>query len=141
MMDIRPIRNDDDHRAALVEIDRLWSFPDGSPENDRLDVLATLVEVYEKDRWPRRASSPAEILRYAIAEMGRSQTGLADIVGSRSLASQILNGSRRVSLDAAQAIAAAWGIPIQLLVSGGSDGAAPPRRRRPAERTKQRDAA
>lgn len=129
-MEIRPIRNDEDHRAALAEIDRLWSFPDDSPENDRLDVLATLVEVYEKDRWPRRACSPAEILRYAIDEMGWSQTGLADVVGSRSLASQLLNGSRRVSLDAAQAITAAWGIPIQLLVSAVPDGPARPRRRR-----------
>lgn len=129
-MDIRPIRNDEDHRAALVEIDRLWSFPDDSPENDKLDVLATLVEVYEKDRWPRRSCSPAEILRYAIDEMGRSQAGLAEVVGSRSLASQLLGGSRRVSLDAAQAITAAWGIPIQLLVSAGPDGPARPRRRR-----------
>ncbi len=133
-MDIRPIRNDEDHRAALAEIDRLWSFPDDSPENDRLDVLATLVEVYEKNRWPRRACSPAEILRYAIDEMGRSQAGLAGIVGSRSLASQMLNGSRRVSLDAAQAIAAAWGIPIQLLVSAVPDGPARPRGKRASVR-------
>ena len=57
-MDIRPIRNDDDHRAALEEITRLWAFPDDSPENDKLDVLAMLVEIYEKDRWPRRPCSP-----------------------------------------------------------------------------------
>ena len=50
-MDIRPIRSDDDHRAALQEIERLWGFPDDSPENDKLDVLATLVEAYESTRW------------------------------------------------------------------------------------------
>ncbi len=115
-MDIRPIRTDDDHRAALAEIERLWAYPDDSPENDKLDVLVTLVEVYERNRWPRVACSPAEILRYAIEEMGRSQTELAEVVGSRSLASQLLSGARRVSLDAAQKISAAWQIPIQLLV-------------------------
>ena len=115
-MDIRPIRTDEDHRAALAEIERLWAYPDDSPENDKLDVLATLVEAYERWRWPRQACSPAEILHYAIDEMGRSQTELAEVVGSRSLASQILGGTRRISLDAAQKISAAWQIPIQLLV-------------------------
>ena len=116
-MDIRPIRNDEDYRAALTEIDRLWDFPDDGPENDKLDVLATLVEAYEKARWPRQACSPAEMLNYAVNEMGRTQTELARIVGSRGLASQLLSGNRRVSLNAAHKISATWRIPIQLLVA------------------------
>lgn len=140
-MDVRPIRNDEDHRAAVSEIERLWSYPDDSPENDKLDVLATLVEAYEKNRWPRRTSSSAEILSYAIGEMGRSQSELAEVVGSRSLASQIVSGSRRVSLDAAQAISTAWNIPIQLLVSAPPDGLARPRRKRGATRAKKPAAA
>ncbi len=64
-MDIRPIRTDHDNHEALKEIERLWSYPDDSPENDRLDAPATLVEVYEAERWPRRDCSQAEILRYA----------------------------------------------------------------------------
>lgn len=69
-MDIRPIRTDHDSHEALKEIERLWSYPDDNPENGRLDVLATLVEVYEAERWPRRDCSPAEILRYAGATWG-----------------------------------------------------------------------
>ena len=46
-MDIRPIRTDEDHKAALAEIDRLWGAPAGSEDGDRLDVLATLVEHFE----------------------------------------------------------------------------------------------
>lgn len=115
-MDIRPIRNDEDHRAALVEIERLWAFPDDGPENDKLDVLATLVEDYERRRWLREACSPTEVLRYAIDEMGHTQADLAAIVG-KTLASQFLKGARRISLGAAQKISAAWAIPIQLLVA------------------------
>ena len=122
-MDIRPIRTDDDHRAALEEIARLWAFPDNSPENEKLDVLATLVEVYENQRWPRRTCTPLEILNYAISEMGRSQAELAGLVG-KTLASQLLNGSRRISLSAAQKINAAWHIPIQLLVTPYETGEA-----------------
>src|SRR3546814_6686632 len=51
-MDIRPIRNDDDHRAAVDEIRALWSAEAGSADEDRLDVLATLVDEYERKRWP-----------------------------------------------------------------------------------------
>jgi HTH-type transcriptional regulator/antitoxin HigA len=116
-MDIRPIRSDDDHRAALQEIERLWEFPDNSPENDKLDVLATLVEVYEATRWPIGSISPRDILEYAISDMGRSQKELAALLGSRSQASDLLSGRRKVSLEMAQKISAAWQIPIQLLVA------------------------
>ncbi len=116
-MDIRPIRNDDDLRAAIKEIERLWGASVGSADGDKLDVLATLVDAYERDHFPVQPSTPLEMLRYAVGDMGRTQTELADVVGSRSLASQLLGGRRRISLDAAQKISAAWDIPIQLLVT------------------------
>lgn len=51
-MEIKPIRTDDEHRAALAEIERLWDAPDGSPEADRLEMLAELVEAYEQEHYP-----------------------------------------------------------------------------------------
>ena len=116
-MDIRPIRNDEDHNEALREIERLWNCPDDSPENDKLDVLATLVEAYEAKRWPASSSTPLELLQYAVTDMGRSQKELAELLGSRSQASDLLRGRRRISLRAAQKISAAWQIPIQLLLA------------------------
>ena len=116
-MDIRPIRTDADHTEALGEIERLWNAPEGSPEADKLDVLATLVSDYEDRRWPSEPASPLDILQYAVSDMGRSQKELATLLGSRSQASDLLGGRRRVSLDVAQKISAAWNIPIQLLVA------------------------
>jgi HTH-type transcriptional regulator/antitoxin HigA len=46
-MEIRPIRTDKDHRAALSEIEKLWGASSGMPEGDKLDILVTLVETYE----------------------------------------------------------------------------------------------
>jgi HTH-type transcriptional regulator / antitoxin HigA len=117
MMDLRPIRNDEDLRSALAEVERLWGAPEGSPEGDKLDILATLIDAYERDHFPVSPSTPLEMLRYAVGDMGHTQSELAEIVGSRSLASQILSGTRRISLDAAQKISASWQIPIQLLVT------------------------
>jgi HTH-type transcriptional regulator / antitoxin HigA len=115
-MEIRPIRTDDDHKAALVEIDRLWGAPAGSPEGDRLDVLATLVERYEDTRWPIPAASPVEVLKFVMEQNGRSQTDLANLLGSRPRASEILNGRRDLTLDNIRLLAREWHIPAGALV-------------------------
>jgi HTH-type transcriptional regulator/antitoxin HigA len=92
-MQIRPIRTSKNHRAALAEIEKLWGASTGTPEGDKLDILVTLVETYEERRWPlrsRRRFDPVDVLRYAIEELGHSQAELADILGSRSRASEVL---------------------------------------------------
>ena len=118
-MDIRPIRNDKDHRAALGEIESLWGARQGTPEGDKLDVLVALVDAYEEARWPlkgRRRFDPVDVLRYAIDELGHTQAELADILGSRSRASEILSRRRPLTLEMIQKITASWKIPADLLV-------------------------
>ena len=64
-MQIRPIRTDKDHRAALAEIEKLWGASSRTPEADKLDILVTLVETYEERRWPiksRRRFDPVDLL-------------------------------------------------------------------------------
>ncbi len=118
-MQIRPIRTDKDHRAALIEIDKLWGASSGTPEGDKLDILVTLVETYEERRWPlkrRRRFDPVDVLNYAIEELGHSQAELADILGSRSRASEVLARRRPLTLEMIQKINADWKIPADLLV-------------------------
>lgn len=116
-VEIRPIRSDADHRNALQEIERLWGAPLGTPDGDRLDVLATLVEAYEEQHFPIPAADPIEILHFAITDMGRSQSELASLLGSRARASEILNRKRALSLGQIRAISAAWNLPIALLAA------------------------
>jgi HTH-type transcriptional regulator/antitoxin HigA len=118
-MQIRPIRTDKDHRAALAEIEKLWGAASGTPEGDKLDILVTLVETYEERRWPlksRRRFDPVDVLQYAIDELGHSQAQLAEILGSRSRASEVLARRRRLTLEMIQKITAVWKIPADLLV-------------------------
>ncbi|QWG14942.1 transcriptional regulator [Bradyrhizobium sediminis] len=118
-MQIRPIRNDKDHRAALAEIEKLWGASSGTSEGDKLDILVTLVETYEERRWPlksRRRFDPVDVLQYAIEELGHSQAELADILGSRSRASEVLARRRPLTLEMIQKINASWKIPADLLV-------------------------
>ena len=117
-MEIHPIRNDDDHRAALSEIERLWNAPEGSEEEAKLDILATLVEKYEESRWPVDASDfdPVDALHYAIEEMGHTQAELAELPGSRSRASEILSRQRSLTIEMIRLVAEAWKIPVELLI-------------------------
>jgi HTH-type transcriptional regulator / antitoxin HigA len=116
-MDIRPIRNDADHTAALKEIESLWDAAKGTLEADRMEVLAIVLEEYENKRWPFPQYTPLEILNYAVNEMGRSQSELAELLGSRSRASELLSGKRPLTLEAVRKISAAWNIPAQLLIA------------------------
>jgi antitoxin component HigA of HigAB toxin-antitoxin module len=117
-MDIHPIRNDKDHRAALVEIESLWNAPDGSEESAKLDILATLVEKYEEGRWPIEQPDwdPVDVLHYAINEMGHTQAELSKILGSRSRATEILKRHRTLTVEMIHAISEAWKIPAALLI-------------------------
>ena len=118
-MEIRPIRTDKDHRAALGEIEKLWGASSGTPEGDKLDILVTLVETYEERRWPlrsRRRFDPVDALRYAIDELGHTQAELADILGSRSRASEVLARRRPLTLEIIRRINVSWQIPADLLV-------------------------
>ena len=118
-MDIRPIRTDKDHKAALAEIDRLWGAAPGTADGDKLDILVVLVETYENRRFPfknRRKFDPIDVLRYAIDELGHTQVELAEILGSRSRASEVLRRRGPLTLEMIQRINAAWKIPADLLV-------------------------
>jgi HTH-type transcriptional regulator / antitoxin HigA len=118
-MEIRPIRTDKDHRAALAEIDACWGAPEGTEEGDRLDVLLALVEIYEAKRWPidrDEGFDPIDVLNYAIEELGHTQAELAELLDSRSRASEILSRRRALTVDMIHKISEAWKIPADLLV-------------------------
>src|SRR5258708_803458 len=119
IMDIRPIRTDEDHRAALVAIEACWGAPEGTEEGDKLDVLSALVEIYEAKRWPIEASAsfdPIDVLHYAVTELGHTQTELAELLGSRSRASEILARRRALTVEMIHKISETWKIPAELLV-------------------------
>jgi len=118
-MDIRPIHTDEDHRAALEAIEALWGAAEGTEDGDRLDVLLALVDLYEAKRWPIEVDGifdPIDVLRYAIDELGHTQAELAELLGSRSRASEVLSRRRALTVEMIHKIGEAWKIPADLLV-------------------------
>ena len=118
-MDIRPIRTDKDHRGALAAIEALWGADEGTEDSDKLDVLVALVDIYEAKRWPIESNGifdPIDVLRYAIDELGHSQAELAELLGSRSRASEVLSRRRALTVEMIHKIGEAGRIPANLLV-------------------------
>jgi HTH-type transcriptional regulator/antitoxin HigA len=117
-MEIHPIRSQADYDAAVAEIERLWDAEPRTDDGDKLDILATLVEKYENERWPIDTSrlDPIDMLDYLITEGGHTQAELAQLLGSRSRASEILNRRRALTVEMIHKISTEWKVPAELLI-------------------------
>lgn len=113
-MEISPIRTDADHRRAIEEIDRLWGAREGTPEGDRLDILATLVDAYEDKRWPMAEMDPSRRSRLRCCTRA-ARADLAALIG-QSRATEVLKRRLALTLPMIRKIAAAWHVPEQVLV-------------------------
>ena len=99
-MHIRPIRTDEDHETALREIRALWGAEDGTEAGDRLDVLTTLAETYERRRWPIEPLDPVRAIEAAMEMNGYTRAELAALIGP-SPATEILARHRDLRLPEA----------------------------------------
>jgi HTH-type transcriptional regulator/antitoxin HigA len=116
-MDIRPLVTPDDHAAALREIDRLWGAEVGTDDGDKLDLLATLVERYEEQHFPLGEADPVETIRVHMELTGRTQRDLAELLGSPSRASEVLNRKRALTMDMVHKLHKAWKMPADALIT------------------------
>lgn len=115
-MQIRPIRTDADHAAALRRIDELMDAEAGTREADELDVLATLVEAYEDRHVPIADPDPLAAIQFRMEQLGLSRKDLEPLLGSRGRVSEVLNGRRALSLQMIRRLNRELGIPLESLV-------------------------
>jgi len=115
-MEIKPIRNERDHQRALGEIERLWDASTGTPKGDRLEVLVTLVEAYERVHFPLDPPDPLEAIRFRLEQQGLSPKALIGVIGSRTRVYEVLRGSRPLSLAMIRRLHERLGIPADVLI-------------------------
>jgi len=113
---IRPIRSDADHERALAEVRRLWGAEPGSPEADALEVLAVLIDDYERTRWPIARVDAVAAIEAHLATTGLGLGDLAELVGSEDDAAAILGRRRRLTIDMVARLSDAWKLPADWLV-------------------------
>jgi HTH-type transcriptional regulator/antitoxin HigA len=114
--EVRPIRTKRDHEAALKEIERLWGARTGTPEGDRLDVLATLVDAYEAEHYPMDPPDPIEAIKFRMEQQGLTRRDLEEIFGSRTRIAEVLNRKRGLSIAMIRRLHERLGISADVLI-------------------------
>lgn len=117
-MDIRPIRTEADYKSALKEVSRLMeSDPDiGTPDGDRLDVLATLVQAYEAKHFPIDLPDPVEAIKFRMEQAGLTPKDLEPMIGRRNRVYEVLNRKRSLTLPMIWKLHKELGIPAENLI-------------------------
>lgn len=114
---LRPVRNSDDHAAAVAALERLLDAGAADEAHPLADLAATLGELigdYE-DRQPRPAVSGADLLRFLMQQHALSQADLPE-VGSQGVVSEILSGKRTLNLRHARALSQRFGVGVEAFV-------------------------
>lgn len=116
MTTIQPIRTAADYEAALEQIDRLMDIAEpGTAEEDALDVLATLVEVYEANHHPIDPPDPIGALEHYLDRKGLDRKDLVPYIGTIGRVHEIMNRRRSLTLVMMRKLSSATGIPLSTL--------------------------
>ena len=117
-MEIRPIHNDDDHKAALREVSAYFDNEPapGTPDGDRFEILLTLVEAYEARRYPIDLPDPVEAIKFRMDQAGLTPKDLVPAIGRINRVYEILNRKRPLTLSMIWKLHQEFGIPAECLI-------------------------
>lgn len=115
-MKYKLIKSNKEYQTALERLDKIFDAKKGSAEADELELLSMLIEQYEDKHFPLNLPDPIEAIKFRMEQMGYTQTDLANAIGLKSRASEILNRKRKLTLDMIRSLNEKMNIPIELLV-------------------------
>ena len=117
-MDIKPIRTDRNYKAALEEIgDLMEQDPElGTPDGDRLDILSTLVQVYEQRQFPMDLPDPVEAIKFRMDQQGLKPKDLEPMIGQLNRVYEVLNRKRPLTMAMVWRLHTGLGIPAESLI-------------------------
>ena len=110
-MEIRPIKSETDYEATLKEIEGLMSAEPDSPQGDRLDVLVTLVEAYEREQYPIGFPDPVEAIKFRMEQQGLSVEDLVPVIGRKNRVYEVLARKRPLTLRMIEGLHERFSIP------------------------------
>jgi HTH-type transcriptional regulator / antitoxin HigA len=120
MYKLQPIKDRQDHQSALIEIERLFEAEQGTPEFDKLEILVTLVEEYERKHEPILPPEPIEAILYYLESRGLAKQDLESAIGSRAIVAEILSRKRPLTLEMIRKLHQQLGISAQTLIQSYS---------------------
>lgn len=115
-IELKPIRTEADYEAALAELEGLWGAKSGSPDGDQLDVLATLIDVYEAKHYPIDPPDPIEAIQFRMEQQGITRKDLEPMIGTRARVAEVLNRKRSLSIEMIRRLHDRLGISAEVLI-------------------------
>lgn len=116
MVEVNPIRTEEEFDAALEEIEGLMKARPGTPEGDRLDILVTLVHAYEAENHKIDTPDPIALLQFVMEQKGIDRAALRPMIGDRGRVSEIMTRKRALTLPMIRKLQAGLGLPADVLV-------------------------
>ena len=114
--ELKPIRTKADYKRALAKVERLWGAKSGTPEGDRLDILATLIDAYETEHYPMDPPDPVEAIKFRMEQQGLSRKDLEPLIGTRTRVAEVLNRKRSLSIGMIRRLHDHLGISAEVLI-------------------------
>lgn len=114
--ELKPIRSEADYEAAMEDVAALWGAKSGTPEGDRLDVLATLIDAYEAKHHAMDVPDPVEAIKFRMEQQGLTRRDLEGVIGTRTRIAEVLNRKRGLSIDMIRRLHSKLGIPAEVLI-------------------------
>jgi HTH-type transcriptional regulator/antitoxin HigA len=115
-MNIKPIKTQKDYEQAIKRLEVIFDAKKGTEKGDELELLGMLVDNYENENFPIGFPDPVEAIKFRMEQLGYTQSDLADVVGLKSRASEILNRKRKLSLEMIRQIHDRLNIPTEVLI-------------------------
>jgi HTH-type transcriptional regulator/antitoxin HigA len=115
-MNIKPIKTKKDYEKAISRLEVIFDAKKGSDKGDELEILGMLIENYENEKFPIDFPDPVEAIKFRMEQLGYNQTDLANVVGLKSRASEILNRKRKLSLEMIRHLHNRLNIPTEVLI-------------------------
>lgn len=115
-MTIKPIKTKKDYQQALERLEEIFDAAKGTPEGDELEILGILIEKYETEHFPVDLPDPIEAIKFRMEQLGYNQSDLAQVIGLKSRASEILNRKRKLTLQMVRDLHKKLNIPSDVLL-------------------------
>jgi len=115
-MNIKPIKSQKDYRAALRQVESLMGATAGSAEGDKLDVLVTLIEAWERKHFPLDLPDPIDAVKFQMEQAGLSPRDLVPMIGQLNRVYEVLNRKRSLTLRMIWNLHEQLRIPLESLI-------------------------
>lgn len=115
-MQAKIIKTEEQYDQVLLRIDELMDAVPDTPEGDELELLATLVELYEDQAFPIELPDAISAIKFRMDQQSLKQRDLVHYIGSKSKVSEVLAGKRPLSLSMIRKLHAGLGIPVDVLL-------------------------